>query len=114
MIIPIQRGSVLWLDLNPTQGREQSGVRPGLVIASSGYLANVPELVIVLPVTTTDRSWPHHVLLAGPGLELPQRSFAMTEQPRTVSRSRLRGRAGHVDDPCLAQVSQWLRDFTDL
>jgi mRNA interferase MazF len=89
-------------------------MRSGLVIASSGYLANVPDLVIVIPITTTDRSWPHHVLLTGAGLELPQPSYAMTEQPRTVSRSRITGRAGRVEDKCLAQVCQWLRDFTEL
>jgi mRNA interferase MazF len=112
--IPIDRGAVLWLDLDPTKGREQAGVRPGLVISSTGYLANVPELIIVVPITTTNRSWPHHVQLTGNRLELAKPSFAMTEQPRTVARSRVVGHAGFVDDVCLASVSRWLRDFTGL
>lgn len=114
MSIPLQRGSILWVALSPTQGREQAGVRPAVVIASDGYLSSVPDLVIVIPVTTTDRSWPHHVPIEGPLVELPRTSFAMTEQPRTVARSRISGGAGTTSSATLAQIDQWLRDFIDL
>lgn len=110
----LRRGSIIWVDLSPTQGREQAGVRPAVVIASAGYLANVPELVIVLPVTTVDRGWPHHVPLHGPDNRLPRPSLAMTEQPRTVARSRITGRGGTVGTATMGQIDQWLRDFTDL
>jgi len=111
---PLRRGSIVWVDLSPTRGREQAGTRPAVVIASDGYLGNVPELVIVVPVTTTDRGWPHHVHIQGPDVDLPRPSFAMTEQPRTVARSRITGRAGTAGADTLAEVDQWLRDFTDL
>lgn len=114
MSIPLQRGSILWVDLSPTQGREQAGIRPAVVIASDGYLSSVPDLVIVIPVTTTDRSWPHHVPIEGPLVDLPRASFAMTEQPRTVARSRISGGAGAISSATLAQIDQWLRDFIDL
>ena len=73
-----------------------------------------PELVIVLPVTTTDRAWPHHVPVGGPDVELPRRSFAMTEQPRTITRSRITGCAGTADEATMSIIDQWLRDFTNL
>ncbi|MGI8721489.1 MAG: type II toxin-antitoxin system PemK/MazF family toxin [Geodermatophilaceae bacterium] len=114
MSVPLQRASILWVDLSPTQGREQAGVRPAVVNASDGYLSSVPELVIVIPITTTDRSWPHHVRLEGTLVELPRPSFAMTEQPRTVARSRIAGRAGIASSATMAQIDQWLRDFTAL
>ena len=114
MSAPLQRGSIVWVDLDPTQGREQAGARPAVVIASDGYLANVPELVIVLPVTTTNRAWPHHVPVGGPDVELPRRSFAMTEQPRTITRSRITGCAGTADEATMSIIDQWLRDFTNL
>ncbi len=110
----LRRGSIVWADLSPTRGREQTGIRPAVVIASDGYLANVPDLVVVVPVTTTDRGWPHHVRLQGPDVDLPRPSLAMTEQPRTVARSRITGRAGAVSTDTMAQIDQWLRDFTDL
>lgn len=110
----LHRGAVAWVDLNPTLGREEAGTRPALVVASSAYLTAVRGLVIVVPVTTTDRHWAHHVRLTGARLTLDRPSFAMTEQPRTVSRTRLRGTAGSVDDRCMDAVSMWLRDFTAL
>ncbi len=113
MSTPLRRGSIIWVDLNPTRGREQAGTRPAVVVASGGYLSNVPELVIVVPVTTTDRSWPHHVRIEGQ-VDLPRASFAMTEQPRTIARSRITGTAGTVGAQTLADIDQWLRDFTDL
>jgi mRNA interferase MazF len=112
----LQRGSVVWVNLDPTRGREHAGTRPAVVVASAGYLANVPELVIVVPVTTRDRGWPHHVKLtgAGAGVALDRTSFAMTEQPRTIARSRITGHAGVAGRPSMSEVDQWLRDFTDL
>lgn len=111
---PLRRGSLVWVDLDPSQGREQAGRRPAVVIASDGYLDNVPTLVIVVPVTTTDRGWPHHVPIEGPGVDLPRSSFAMTEQPRTIARTRITGHAGAVGAATMRAIEQWLRDFTDL
>lgn len=85
--------------------------RPALVVSSTGYLANVPDLVIVLPITTVDRRWPHHVPVHGDWIELEKPSFAMTEQPRTVSMQRIDRHAGAADARTLAEVDQWLRDL---
>lgn len=85
-----------------------------LVIASDLYLEQADTLAIVLPATTTDRGWPNHVLLRGEGLDLPQPTFAMTEQPRTVTRDRLVGEIGVVDSATMRDVDRWLRDFLSL
>lgn len=110
----LHRGAVVWVKIDPTHGREQAGTRPAVVISSSGYLTNVPDLVIVIPVTTRDRRWPHHVPLAGDQLTLDRPSFAMTEQPRTITRARISRYAGRVGHPAMAEIDQWLKDFTDL
>lgn len=81
-----------------------------LVVAGAGYLRAVTTLVLIVPVTTTDRGWPNHVELTGPA-ELPTRSWAMTEQIRTLSRERLGRAAGSVDASCLTAVQRWLADF---
>ena len=100
-----------WAELDPGRGREQSGRRPVLVIASAEYLRAVTTLAIVVPVTTVDRGWPNHINLGDCGL--PRPSWAMTEQPRTLSRERLVGQAGRVDRETLAEVRSWLRDFLE-
>ena len=84
------------------RGREQSGRRPVLVVASASYLRTVTGLVIVVPITSVDRHWPNHIDLKECGL--PRLSWAMTEQPRTLGRERLVGHAGRVDRATLAEV----------
>lgn len=83
-----------------------------MVVSSDGYLDTVTTLAIVVPVSTVDRAWPNHILLHGvPEMD---RSYAMTEQPRTVSRERLGDRIGHIDGRTLADIRQWLGDFLDI
>ena len=114
MATDLLRGTVVWAELDPVRGREQAGRRPALVIASDLYLEQATTLAIIVPVTTNNRGWPNHVLLKGPGLVLDQPSFAMTEQPRTVTRDRLYDLAGTVDGATMKEVDGWLRDFLAL
>ena len=110
-MIDLSPGNVVWVQFDPTVGREQRGTRPAVVVASRGYLAAVPQLVIVVPATTRDRDWAHHVRLTGPRLRLPKPTWAMTEQPRTISHTRITGRAGSVEPACMRQIGRWLDDF---
>ncbi|MGY4103801.1 type II toxin-antitoxin system PemK/MazF family toxin [Nocardia sp. R16R-3T] len=105
-------GQVVWTDLSPTKGREQDGRRPAVIISTADYLRTVRGLVVVVPVTTTDRGWPHHVQLRGDELELKEVSFAMTEQPRTISLDRIRKVSGSVDKRTLSLIRRWISDFT--
>lgn len=111
-IKPIKPGDVIWAELAPVKGREQDGRRPAVVISTANYLQSVRELVVIVPVTTTDRAWPHHVQLRGDDLKLKEISFAMTEQPRTISTSRIRGEAGSISGQTLAVIRRWISDFT--
>ena len=109
----LTRGTIAWAELSPTRGREHSGRRPVLVIASNAYLETITTLVLVVPITTVDRGWPNHVPLRGEhGLDRP--SWAMTEQVRTLSRGRIVDVVGLVDDATLRDVGAYLRDFLGL
>ena len=107
------RGSVVWAVLDPSSGREQAGRRPVVVVAAEDYLDVVTTLAVVVPVTTVDRGWPNHVLLRG-GTGLERAGWAMTEQPRTIDRARLRAVAGRVDATTATEIDVWLRDFLGL
>lgn len=110
----LHRGDIVWAELDPLRGREQAGRRPALVVASDLYLEQADTLAIILPATTVNRGWPNHVLLRGVEISLNKPTFAMTEQPRTVSRERLVGRIGKVDAATMREVDAWLRDFLAL
>ena len=104
-------GDVVWAELGPGAGREQSGRRPVLVVSNRAFLSLATELAIVVPLTTRDRGWDSHVEV---GADLPQPSWAMTEQVRTVDRRRLHGVIASADDETLDAVRVWLVDFLDL
>lgn len=106
----ISPGDIVWVKADPTIGREQSGRRPALVVAGPDYLSTVDTLAIVVPLTSIDRGWPNHIPVGG----LTQPSWAMTEQVRTISRVRLDGTAGRVDNSTLTAVRQWIADFLEL
>jgi len=105
---------VVWAELDPVLGREQAGRRPALVVASDLYLEQADTLAIIVPATSKDRGWPNHVLLQGPDLVFGEPTFAMTEQPRTVTRERLFDVIGLVGAATMREVDGWLRDFLGL
>ncbi len=109
--LPLAPGSVVWVSLDPLKGREQGGHRPAVVVAGRDYLEIVDSLAIVVPVSTTFRGWPNHVPLSG---TTAVEGWAMTEQVRTVTRSRISGVDGSVDAACWAAVRTWISDFLDL
>ena len=114
MGLELRRGMVVWAELDPVRGREQAGRRPALVIASDLYLEQAGTLAIIVPCTARDRGWPNHVKLSGRDLNLPSQTYAMTEQPRTITRERLFDIAGTVDVHVMREVDMWLRDFIAL
>jgi mRNA interferase MazF len=112
-LIQLVPGDVVWATFDRVAGREQAGHRPAIVVASDLYLDVVDTLAIIVPVTSRDRAWSNHILLSG-DTGLKQQSWAMTEQPQTLSRERLTSVSGRVDDGCLETIRLYLRDFLDL
>jgi mRNA interferase MazF len=85
----IEPWQVWWVDFDPVDGREQGKTRPAVVVSSPFHLRLVrEELLTVVPLTTVERPWPHRVEVE---VEGRSRGWAITEQIRTVSASRLSG-----------------------
>lgn len=107
-----ERGEVWLAVLDPVLQGEQGGTRPVLVISSAGFNAWPVGLVVVVPVTTRDRGFSHHVPIAGGGVE--RRSFAMPEFVRSMSQRRLHRCLGRADQSTVTTVDDWLRRITGL
>ncbi|AYD88930.1 type II toxin-antitoxin system PemK/MazF family toxin [Actinomyces lilanjuaniae] len=103
-------GELWWAAPDSSVGREQAGRRPVLVISGAHYHEAVTTLVVTVPVTSIDRGWPNHVRIPRGG-RLPQDSFAMTEQVRTISRKRLVERIGIVERSIVEEALRWVRDW---
>lgn len=103
-------GQIVLTLLSPMRGREQGGRRPAVVLSSLSHIRVVDSLLIVAPCTTTYRDWPNHIRLTG-ATELLEPTFAMTEQPRTIARTRIVTASGYVDNECLSEIAAWARQW---
>ena len=54
------RGDLVWIDLNPTKGKEQAKVRPAIVVSPKVYNQKV-GLAIMCPVTSVAKGYPFEV-----------------------------------------------------
>lgn len=111
-VVALHPGDVVWVQPGIAVGRERAGRRPALVVAGADYLRTLDTLALVVPITTVDRGWPNHIEITGAQLE--QRSWAMSEQIRTISRERISEHAGRASDATLAAVRVWLADFVEI
>lgn len=83
------RGDVWLVDLNPTRGHEQAGIRPAAVVSVDLFNHGPAGLIVVLPMTSTDRRIPMHVPIDPPEGGVRHRSFVKCEDVRAVSTARL-------------------------
>jgi len=100
---PVRPGDVVIVHLNPTRGTEQqspAGGRPCVVV---GGPFNWDSLVIVVPLTSTDRGWVTHV-----PIHTDRTSLAMCEQVRSIATDRITRIAGTVDASDLADIQSTL------
>lgn len=100
----MKRGEIWTVQLNPTIGREQAGIRPALILSVDEFNASRAELVVVLPITSKPRVLPSRVRVMPPEGGLARESWIICEQPRTVSTSRLRKRLGVLRPSTLGSV----------
>jgi mRNA interferase MazF len=108
-VVSPARGEIWEVDLNPTVGREQAGRRPVLIVSDNALNSSPRGLVVVVPVTGTDRGLPTHVPVSPPEGGLTRPSVIMTEQVRSVSKDRLGRRYGVVTRGTMGRVDQTLR-----
>ena len=106
----ILRGDVLWAELDPTQGREQAGRRPVLVVSHDVFNER-SGTVIAMAITSQpqEAGFPLTVeLMSG---RLPKRSWVKVGQIRTLSVQRLGKRIGRVSPEELLRIVEGLNEI---
>jgi len=110
------RGDVYLAKLDPTQGSEQGGERPVVVMSRDAINQSSP-VVIVVPVTDQENKkhiYPSQVVLrAGEG-GLKIDSVALGEQVRAITKTRLTTRLGHLAPHSIAAIGGALKAALDL
>ena len=94
-----KRGDMFYADMPQGVGSEQSGYRP-VIILQNDVGNKHSTTVIVAPLTSvshTKAKLPtHYTMKAENGLEKP--SVVLLEQIRTIDKSRLKEKIGHIND----------------
>ena len=95
----IKRGDMFYADLSPVVGSEQGGIRPVLIIQNDVGNKHSPT-VIAAAITsqTTKNKLPTHIEINPEESGLKADSIVLTEQIRTIDKSRLKEKIGHIND----------------
>ncbi len=113
---PPQRGEVHLLRLDPTEGSEQAGTRPALVV-SRNTLNRASPVIVVCPLTDAarvPRRYPCDVRVRAPEGGLSRDSMVLTGQVRAVAKSRLLKRLGELSPETMRQVERALKITLEL
>ena len=87
----IKRGDMFYADLSPVVGSEQGGIRPVLIIQNDLGNKYSPTVIAAAITSQTNKSkLPTHIEISN--------SVILTEQIRTIDKSRLKEKIGHIDD----------------
>lgn len=108
-MIELMRGEIWMVNLNPTKGHEQSGIRPGLIISDDIFNSGPADLVVILPLTTKNKKIPLHKKIAPPEGGLAENSYVKCEDIRSVSKQRLVSKVGKVEDSTLKSIEEKIK-----
>ena len=103
------RGDTVLARFDPIQGSEQSGVRPAITLSPTSTNGRSPVLILA-PLTTrnTERVYAHEALVAA-GEGTPRPCKVLLNQLRSMSKSRVLSRYGHVSDATMLEVDAVLK-----
>lgn len=95
----VKRGDMFYADLSPVVGSEQGGVRPVLIIQNDMGNKYSPTVIAAAITSQTGKTkLPTHIELGSESCGLKADSVVLAEQIRTIDKSRLKEKIGHIDD----------------
>ena len=113
--VDLKRGTVVLVELAPTVGHEQSGVRPCIVVSDPAVNADQRfPLIAIVPVTGIPGEGALYPELSPGKSGLLKMSYALIDHLRSIDKRRIRRVFGQVATNELAAVDQGLELFLDL
>ncbi len=108
----ILRGDIVWAELDPTKGHEQSGRRPVLILSHDVFNER-SGTVIAIALTSQEPKAGFPLTLEINSLSLPKRSWAKISQIRTLSVLRLSTKIGRVSPEEINQIIEGLNEIIE-
>jgi mRNA interferase MazF len=100
MVNNIGKWEIYFCNLNPSEGSEQQGIRPVIIISNDAVNHNLPVSTVIplSSVKSDDKIYPTEIYLPVNITGLPKDSVAMLQQIRTVSHKRFINKAGRIEN----------------
>jgi len=106
----ILRGDIVWANLDPTLGHEQSGSRPVLVLSQDVFNDRSGTVIaVVLTSQQPSAGFPLTYELSDPSL--PKKSWVKINQIRTLSTQRLSKTIGKASEDELEAIIEGLNEI---
>jgi mRNA interferase MazF len=113
--VTLARGTVVLVELDPTLGHEQRGIRPCVAVSDPAINADQRfPLIAVVPVTGTPGEGALYPSLAPGRSGLARTSYVLTDHVRAIDKRRIRRIYGSVSAAELTSVDQGLELFLGL
>ena len=95
----IKRGDMFYADLSPVVGSEQGGIRPVLIIQNDMGNKYSPTVIAAAITSQMNKTkLPTHIEIDSEQCGLKNNSVVLAEQIRTIDKSRLKEKIGHIED----------------
>ena len=105
----VKRGEIYYADLSPVVGSEQGGVRPVLIVQNDTGNRHSPTVIAAAITSQLGKAkLPTHIRLSSQTTGLNRDSIILLEQIRTLDKSRLRERMGHLGQEAMDAVDSAL------
>ena len=106
----ILRGEIRWADLNPGRGREQTGLRPVLILSHDVFNEH-SGTVIAIAITSQPQKAGFPLTLALKAGGLPKQSWAKISQIRALSTERIGNLVGSLSHEELLKIVEGLNEI---
>ena len=102
----IKRGDIFYADLSPVVGSEQGGLRPVLIVQNDVGNRYSPTVIAAAITSRLGKAKiPTHIDVYAERFGLVKDSVILLEQIRTIDKTRLREKMGHIDDVLMQKVN---------
>lgn len=106
----IYRGEVVIVDLEPTRGSEQGGIRPALIIQNDIGNKYSPTTIIA-PITSNilDKEFPTDVNILSENSGLKKESVILLNQIKVIDKSRIKRKSKKLDSNIMKKVDMAIK-----
>ncbi len=102
----IKRGDIYYADLSPVVGSEQGGLRPVLIVQNDVGNKFSPTVIAAAITSQTNKAkLPTHIQL-DKKCGLARESIILLEQMRTLDKTRLKEKMGHISEQTMDEVNK--------